>query len=457
VFRYDLVLSIDPASGSLVGSATVEATAVRALGSFNLDLQGLEVRRVSVDGTTTSYNRSGGELTIASPAPLKAGQSFQVHVEYEGTPQPFRDEGSGLLLGWRHTGDTVYTLGEPQGADTWFPVNDHPSDKALYRFQLTVPRPYLAVANGSLVETEERASGETAAVGGPAAQAAQTFVWEMKQPMPSYAAGVVVGRLRKVESPAVAGVLRRDYFAEELADEAEPLFGETGAVLEFFRGLFGPYPFDSYGVVVPAAEVGGAMENQTLSLFGRDVVEKRMSEPYMADLYLSHELAHQWFGNSVTLAAWKDIWLNEGFATYASWLWLEHRWGEGLMETMVAQSRDLLEEAEPVPPGDPGPSALFGTSVYRRGALTIHALRRAVGDETFLRILREWVRRYAYGNATTSDFITLVKEIAVTASPGSPSSSTASTVPRPSGGRISAADIDALFQAWLYERDLPAQ
>jgi len=164
-----------------------------------------------------------------------------------------------------------------------------------------------------------------------------------------------------------------------------------------------------------------------------------MSEPYTGDIYLSHELAHQWFGNSVTLAAWNDIWLNEGFATYASWLWVEHRWGEGFVEAMVSQSRDLLKEAEPVPAGDPGPRQLFGTRVYRRGALTLHALRRVVGDDTFTRILREWVRRYAYANVTTAEFVALVKEM-----------TGAAATPAPT-------EIDALFDAWLYQRELPRQ
>ncbi len=434
VSRYDLALKIDPQSGALRGLASVTATATKTLGAFNLDLEGLTVSEVTVDGRAAAYERVGGELTIVPGSPLPAGRGFQVDIEYSGIPQPLREEATNLPLGWVKQGDSIYTLNEPRGAATWFPVNDHPSDKALYRLQLTVPEPFTAVAGGTLIESTT----------GPAGR---TFVWDMSAPMASYVAGVVVGRLRADQPQIVRGVALRNFYAEELTEQVRVAFAHTPEMLEFFGTLFGPYPFSTYGAVVPAVELGGGMENQTLSLFGGDLVKNRFGDPYLAELFVSHELAHQWFGNSVTLAGWKDIWLNEGFATYASWLWLEHDRGPQALTEAVLQSRKLLETLEAVPPGDPGPRHLFGPSVYQRGALTLHALRQAVGEEAFFQILREWTQRYAYGNASTADFIALAKEV-VEASAAKSGTTLQPSLP-------ASAELDALFDRWLYRPELP--
>jgi aminopeptidase N len=419
--HYEVALTVDPATGIVAGSTLIQSRALQDLDSFDLDLAGLDIGSVQVDGRSAEYRRAGQELIIECPRRLAAGDVFTAYVTYSGKPVPQQESGA-LALGWQQVGGVIYTLDEPQGAATWFPVNDHPSDKATYVFRITVPKPYVAAANGVLLATEAR--GED-----------QTFVWEMRQPLASYLAAVTVGDYRVEESTAPGGVTIRNYFAPDLAAKAEAAFARTPEVLAFFVGLFGPYPFDVYGVVVPDADTGAAMENQTLSLFGRDVLEKRMSDATVGEVYLSHELAHQWFGNSVTISRWKDIWLNEGLATYASWLWLEHDRGPAALLAQVEQSWSTLS-GEPLPaPGDPGPGDLFGASVYRRGALTLHALRLTVGDDTFFRILRTWADRYRYGNVSTQDFIALAQEEA----PNLPGS-----------------ELAGLFEAWLYGKQLPA-
>jgi aminopeptidase N len=418
--KYEIVLSIDPRSNALRGSTRVDAEALQDLDSFNLDFLGLEVESVLVDGLPAEFEREGQELTILCAEQLRAGERFAVQVSYSGTPVSLEDSGS-FSVGWQHAGDTIYTLDEPQGAATWFPVNDHPSDKAAYEFRLTVPRPYVAAANGVLVGTE---AGETD----------QTFVWTMEEPMASYLATVAVGEYELEASMAPNGVAIRNYFAPAVAEEAGKAFARTGAILAFYADLFGPYPFDAYGVVVPDVDTRAAMENQTLSLFGRDVVAKRLSDPIVGDIYVSHELAHQWFGNSLTIARWEDIWLNEGFATYASWLWLEHDRGREALDQQVRQSLGMLLSDDQSPPGDPGPDDLFGLSVYRRGALTLHALRQTVGDEIFFRILREWSTRYRYGNVWTEDFIALAEDEAQ---------------------ELVEVDLAGFFETWLYSEGLP--
>ena len=419
--HYEIALKVDPIAGTVAGSVTVESRAVQDLDSFDLDFSGLDIEGVRVGGLSAEYRRKKQELIIECPGRVAAGETFATEVIYSGKPVPQTDSDA-LSVGWQHVGDTIYTLDEPQGAATWFPVNDHPSDKATYLFRITVPKPYVAAANGVLVTTEDKGAD-------------QTFVWEMRQPLASYLATITVGEYQVQEMIAPNGVAIRNYFAPEVAEAAEVAFARTGEMLAFYADLFGPYPFDVYGVVVPDVDTGAAMENQTLSLFGRDVLAERMSDPVIGAVYLSHELAHQWFGNSVTITRWKDIWLNEGFATYASWLWLEHDSGREMLDEQVRQSLGMLANEKEPPPGDPGADDLFGASVYRRGALTLHALRLTVGDDTFFRILRAWVSRYQHGNVWTEDLIALAGEEAQ---------------------NLPGTDLAGLFETWLYGDGLPA-
>jgi aminopeptidase N len=425
VQHYAIILDIDPASGHIAGDTVVDATATQDLTAFYLDLLGLEVSAVEVDGRAAQFRREGQELKITCPVMVTAGSPFSARIWYSGVPTP--PTSKLFAMGWQRVGDVIYTLDEPQGAACWFPVNDTPADKATYDFRLTVPEPYTATANGVLVGNETTSN--------PSEETARTYRWQMDKPMASYLAAVSVDEYVLGLGPeSSTGVEMRNYFATDLADVAQEAFSRTGDVIDYFSSLFGPYPFTAYGVVVPDADIGAAMENQTLSLFGRDVLNKRMSDPVAGPLFLSHELAHQWFGDSVTIKRWDDIWLNEGFATYASWLWLAHDQGNGALQEMVQQSQQMLSNSVEPPPGTPGPDNLFGASVYRRGALTLHAVRLTVGDDTFFRILRTWAERYKYGNAETADFVALVKEEAA---------------------QVSAADIDALLDDWLYGQELP--
>jgi len=419
VQSYEISLDIDPVSGRIAGTGVVTATALQDLAGFYLDLLGLDVSGVQVDGTAASWERNGQELKITCPATLEKGDTFKATISYSGVPAALSSKL--FSLGWQKVDDTTFTIDEPQGAATWFPVNDTPADKATYTFHLTVPRPYTATANGVLVDTKAEGTG-------------QTFTWQMDKPMASYLAAVDVGQFTTETSTSAGGVTVRNYFAPDLATAGHDAFARTGDAIDYFAGLFGPYPFAAYGVVALDADTGAAMENQTLSLFGRDVVTKRMTDPIAGPLFLSHELAHQWFGNSVTIEQWDDIWLNEGFATYASWLWLEHDQGPQALQDQVKLSQERLGKSTEPPPGEPGANDMFGTSVYRRGALTLHALRLTVGDESFFRTLRAWAERYEYGNADTADFIALAKEEAP---------------------QVPPAELDALFDAWLYQPELP--
>jgi aminopeptidase N len=243
--------------------------------------------------------------------------------------------------------------------------------------------------------------------------------------MATYLATVVIADLELEHAGAAGGVPIRNYFPADMPRTARQEFDRTGEMLEYFTSILGAYPFDAYGVVVAPIELPFALETQTLTLFG---IADRYNEGTIA-----HELAHQWFSNSISLRRWQDIWLNEGFATYASLLWFEHRFGAEPVDTEIhAMYRVLMDsnDARTMRIGAPPSDDLFNGAVYWRGAMTLHALRQEVGDPLFFQILRTYVERFRYGNATTDDFIALAEEISV-------------------------QDLRALFDAWLFQEKVP--
>jgi aminopeptidase N len=278
------------------------------------------------------------------------------------------------------------------------------------------------------------------------------FVFDMPQPMASYLVTVNIAEyVMHTETVQIGSdpVLIRSYFPEFAADLGARVFARQGEMLAFFSELFGPYPFDVYGAVVTEALIGFALETQTLSLFGSWIM---LVPDALAQEIIVHELAHQWFGNAVSLSDWSDIWLNEGFATYASWLWLEHDQGAQALADTVARHyawmsgadaaaarapgqetmdvvRQFLSE-ELVRVGAPPANGLFNPAVYYRGALALHALRLRLGDAAFFTLLQRYYARHTGGNTTTADFIAEAEA-------------------------VSGSDLDAFFHAWLYQVQIP--
>ncbi|WP_438268540.1 M1 family metallopeptidase [Micromonospora peucetia] len=393
VSHYRLAVRYDPATDRLTGRAKVMATATHGLSRFTLDLAGLDVTAVTMGGSRAEHRREGDELVVTPRHGLPQGRRFAVEVDYSGVPAAKADGqlGSG---GFLHTADGAVALGQPWSAATWFPVNDHPSDKATYDIEVTVPDGLAALSNGVPGE-KTSAAGWT------------TWRWAEGTPMASYLTTLVIGDYR-VETGTHAGrpmVTAVPASLPATGPEAASL-ARTGEIADFLASRFGPYPFDSYGgVVVTDARVGYALETQSRPVYGPGFFRGGRPNPGV----VAHELAHQWFGNSVTLSRWSDIWLNEGFASYAEWLWEEHDGGR------TAQRNFELEYAGTDwsrPSVDPGRSQLFGAAVYKRGALAVHALRRTVGDDTFFRILHTWTAERRGGNATTADLVVLAERVA---------------------------------------------
>jgi len=416
--HYTLELDVDVATNWLAGVVTMRAKALENLRTFNLDFAGFEISSVQLNGRSVLYKRTDHELIIRPPLGLTEGEEFEVRIAYEGEPGATVTEAIPIRIGWTNYGEGVYVASEPIGSPYWYPVNDHPLDKATYSFRITLDDPLVAAANGLLQETISNGDGTT------------TYVWKSMYPIASYLVTVAIDDFEMVTETGPEGLPIRNFFPKDVTDMARVDFGGTADMIAFFSEVFGPYPFEAYGVVVADTRLGFALETQTLSLFSRDSI----SGQALDEETVAHELAHQWFGNSVSLAEWPDIWLNDALATYASWLWCEHSEGEEALRGVIYQVYDYVAHQGStvglLPPGNPPRSDLFNYGVYLRGGLTLHALRERVGDEIFFKIMRVYYDRFAYGNATTEDFIAVAEE-------------------------VSGQELGAFFDAWLYDELVP--
>jgi peptidase M1-like protein/immune inhibitor InhA-like protein len=619
--HYLLDLKYDPATDVLEGVATIEAKATQNLSRFNLDLEGLTVQSIKIDGHPATWTRSGGELVITPRPGIRDKQNFRTEIKYRGIPETLED-GSGFI----HTDDGALIIGEPHVAATWYPVNDHPSDKAAYTVRMTVPAGLEAVGNGVLVDSKTK-------------QGWTTWTWDAKEPMASYLVTASLGEfdlsaykkhgirfwdavdpdlydptgsprtgdqfaISQVGQPAFKRLMKtipvpaggatlsfwidrdteqnwdftfveahavgspnwttlRDlnghtsqdtgfvcpywlglhpflehyqtdngddscsptgdtgnwwavsgssdgyeqwrvdlsayagssvevsisYASDDLvqlpgafvddivvstgvgstsfendgntmdgwtvpgapsgsepnpndwivgtsADIPPPIgtvidasFARESEIIDFESSIFGPYPFSaSGGIVDDVAGLGFALENQTRPIYSTAF----FTDTFSGDSVIVHELAHQWYGDSLAVAKWQHIWLNEGFATYAEWLWSEHE-DLGSAQDLFDFYYNVIPADDPfwqVVIGDPGPDLLFDISIYYRGAMTLHQLRLAVGDRDFFKILRTWATTHAGGNVTIPEFIQLAEH-------------------------ISHKNLDDLFETWLFTPGKP--
>lgn len=411
VVHYTLELTWQPGTGTIVGATTIEATATQDLSRFDLDLVGLDVASVTVDRAPAAIERHDRELQITPVAPVARGHRFTTTVRYSGVPRTVADGNDLFRTGWRRSGRRAFVLSEPVGAATFFPVNDHPSDKASYTFEVTAPADQVVAANGLLV-------GQPVAVG-----ADRRWTYAAREPMASYLVQVAIGDFELVDGGTVGGVVIRHAFERGAVTSAKATASRTAQMIDVLDDVYGPFPFEAYGLLVVNARLGAALETQTLTIVGTDVGSSSRGSVAV----LVHELAHQWVGDAVSPSTWKDVWLNEGFATYSEWLWTERTGGATTAQSARAAASTVGLES---PPGDPGPLRLFTPTVYKRGAMTLEALRETIGDDAFFRVLRTWIDEHRYGVASTADFAALAE-------------------------RISGRPLGGLFQRWLYTPGLP--
>lgn len=412
VQHYTLALMIDPETETISGTATIKAVAALPnLGRLSLDFSGPQISRLAVDGIEANHQRQGIKLFVDLPRPLAEDEPFTIVVAYAGHPQLVSSRYIPFLEGGMHfVGGMAFAASEPDGARAWFPCNDHPRDKALFRYEITVPRDYVVAANG---QPESPVEGETTT----------TFVWEHDSLMATYLATVAVGRYHVIKETAPNGIPLRHYVSAELEPAARELLTRTGDMMAFLEQYFGPYPFESYGhVVVPMS--GTSLETQTMTLIDAGVVASGLEH------IVVHELAHQWFGDSVSPASWADIWLNEGFAVYASWLWDEATSPQRLADQLDATEESAWWDDPGEPLADPSAGNLFGFNSYNKGAWVLRMLRGQVGDKAFFDALRTYHERFKGGVASTAGFQAVVEEVA-------------------------GQDLDWFFDQWVYGQHIP--
>ena len=411
VTHYDLSLSYSVDSNHLRAKAVLTGVAVNDLRELRLDLSGLRVTKVTVDGAGARFVARPQHLVVRPRSPITAGATFRVVVAYAGAPRPVPDGDD--ECGWEELDDGVLVAGQTNGAPSWFPCNDRPDDKATYRIELTVPNAYHVVANG--VCTSQWRSASTT-----------TWVYEQAEPMATYLATVQIGRYVVLPIEG-ASVPMSAVLPQRLLRRYDSAFGRQPEMLDFYARLFGPYPFSAYTVVITDDSLEIPLEAQGMSTFGSNFLSSDWDDVRL----VAHELSHQWFGNAVTAASWHDIWLHEGFACYCEWLWSEESGGRSADTQARNHWAKLADKPQDLLLGDPGADRMFDDRVYKRGALLLHALRCTVGDERFFALLRTWVDRNRYGSVTTEMFESLADE-------------------------VTGETLADLFRVWLRERRLPA-
>ncbi|WP_280233361.1 M1 family metallopeptidase [Nocardia cyriacigeorgica] len=413
VSRYELELIYKVAANRLAGRAEITAVATEVRPRFAFDLsQALSVSKVLVNGgKVAKYSHQQGKLVITPQQRIPAGGLLSVTVQYAGTPRPVR--GPWGEVGWEELTDGALVASQPNGAASWFPCDDHPSSKASYRISITTDTPYHALANGTLLRKQTKASQTT-------------WVYEQSEPMSSYLATIQIGQYRRHRIGPQRSLPMYALVPARLRGAFDHDFARQPRMLEVFTEKFGPYPFEAYTVVVTDDELEIPIEAQGISIFGANHCDGRRG----AERLVAHELAHQWFGNSLTIRQWRDIWLHEGFACYAEWIWSEESGGPTADQLARAARHNLARQPQDIIVGDPGPTNMFDDRVYKRGALCLHSLRLELGDSAFFRLLREWTVRYRHASVTTEEFTDLA-------------------------GHYSMVPLRPLWDSWLLNAPLP--
>jgi aminopeptidase N len=409
--HYDLDLEYRIGTNRLDGKACLEAVAGHGLTRFSLDLAvNLRVAEVRVDGRPARFEHRTGKLRVRPEKPIAADADFRVDVRYGGRLRPV--SGPWGDIGWDELTDGALVASQPIGAPSWFPCNDHPADKATYRLALTTAPTYTVVVTGDLVSRTRRAGGTR-------------WVWERHEPTATYLMSVQIGRYRVIDLGGTS-VPQKVALPSRLRPLFDHDFGRQDEIMETMQRYFGRYPFPEYVIVIADDPLDDPIEAQGMSIFGANHLDGRRTYERLA----AHELAHQWFGNSLGVADWRHIWLNEGFATYAEWLWSEA--GGGI--SVDGQARVWHDRLSLLPAdmrlADPGVKRMFDERLYKRGGLLLHALRRYIGDVPFFALLRGWADEHRHGVVTTDDFTGTAE-------------------------RYAGKPLTDFFHLWLYEPKLP--
>ncbi|MDT3400159.1 M1 family metallopeptidase [Streptomyces sp. B1866] len=425
VAAYDIDLDYRGGDRPLDAVTRVDARATGVLHSLNLDFAGGTVRSVAVDGRRAAFARAGEDLVVTPRRPMLPGEPFRVTVRHTSDPRGLpggSDSGDG---GWIRTLDGLAMANQADAAHRVFPCNDHPSDKARFTFHVTAPRDLTVVAGGVPVGRERHG-------------ARTTWEYRVLHPMATELAQVSIGRSAVVRGTGPGGLPLRDVVPAADRERLAPWLARTPDQLAWMEDKTGgPYPFETYGLLIARATTGFELETQTLSLFEHRLFTTPKVPEWYVDSVMVHELAHQWFGDSVTPRTWSDLWLNEGHATWYEALYAQERGGRPLarrMRAAYAHSDTWRADGGPPAAPEPGPPGrhigIFRPTVYDGGALVLYALREEIGAAAFERLERAWVRRHRDSVASTGDFVRLAS-------------------------RVAGRDLAGFLHPWLYGRHTP--
>ncbi|HUR79929.1 MAG TPA: M1 family metallopeptidase [Thermoanaerobaculia bacterium] len=390
VLHYDIDLTLQRASTEI--RAATELTLVPRLAplqSVVLDFGELTVDDVTVNGARAEAYAASGHLTVTVKRADKT--PFRVRVAYHGSPA------DGLVLRANKHGDFgVFADNWPNRAHYWFPSIDHPSDKASVDFTVTAPDAFDVIANGTLLETVSLQNGT------------KQWRWHEATPIPVHCMVVGATQFAVVHAGEDDGVAVAYYlYPKDRANGKQ--FGRVTGILDFFGKTIGPYPYEKLAIVESSTRFGG-MENASAIFLD----EKRIDGEADLERLVAHEIAHQWFGDSVSQNDWYDLWLSEGFATYFAALYFERASGVSALRTMMAASRqtylDAHVDAQPI--HDPSIAELprlLNRLNYQKGAWVLHMLRGVIGDEAFFAGIREYYATYRDGNTSTAGLRTIME------------------------------------------------
>ncbi|MFF8973738.1 M1 family metallopeptidase [Streptomyces sp. NPDC014995] len=420
VASYDLAFTYSGSNSKpLQAVTTIDGWTTTALDRINLDFAHGKVRSVEVDGEPAAFLSAGEDLVITPEDPLARGDRMRVTVRHTSDPVSGGRDG-----GWVRTADGLAMANQADAAHLVFPCNDHPSDKATFTIRVTAPDAYTAVANG-LSAGVARAGRTT------------TWTYRTQHPMATELAQVSIGRSTVLHRQGPHGLPLRDVVPTKDRRLLEPWLKKTPDQITWMENKVGPYPFETYGLLMADATTGFELETQTLSFFERNLFTEPAYPRWYVESVMVHELAHQWFGNSVSPNTWSDLWLNEGHATWYEALYAEERAGRTLEARMkAAYGASDGWRASGGPPAAPKPPTpgqkigIFRPNVYDGAALVLYALRQEIGTRAFEQLERVWVREHRDSTATTADFQRLATQ-------------------------ISGRDLGVFFKNWLYDEKTP--
>ncbi len=404
--------SIDFTAQSIRGAAIVHcASEEDNLAGITLHLAQLEIDSIIRGTTLLSYSRSGDSVNIILGKTFNKEEEFEIRIKYHGLPA---NEGPGGFGGFWFIRGVAFSMGvglftdPPSMARYWFPCYDEPTDKATFDLYITVPFGMTAVANGELVE-----------IG--AAHDFPIYHWRVSQPVSTYLISVSVGTYQEITDSDYSWI--RYYVYPEDSAKAIVSFQNVNTMMDCFTRVFSPYHFDRFSYV---AAPKGDMEHVTCVTHYDALVNGNNNY----DWVLAHELAHQWWGDWVTIGDWRDVWLSEGFATYSEALYQEYVGGEEAYHSYVATSfmNYYLNSKELFPIYDP--ENLWGATTYEKGACVLYMLRHLVGDSLFFQILRTYGAEYGFANAVTEDFQRICND-------------------------VSGQNLDWFFEEWVYDWGYP--